>query len=77
MAVKKKVTPETQAPEAQVEINLAEEAQPATRTVVLMGAPGQFLKGALNGVEFAVPCGVEVTVSDSIYGAVEAHIIKN
>lgn len=47
-----------------------------TRTVVLQGRKGSLLHGAVNGAMFALPCGIEVEVTDSIYNAVSAYIIE-
>ena len=49
---------------------------PKTFNITLQGPKNQSLDYGVNGVFAKLPCGVELTVSESVYNAVKAHIIS-
>lgn len=49
---------------------------PKTYFIVLEGAKGQNLEGAINGAHFSMPKGIEIEVNGQIYNAVKAYIIS-
>ena len=53
-----------------------EAVGPRTFNITLAGPKNQSLDYGINGVYAKLPCGVEISVSESVYNAVKAHIIS-
>lgn len=73
--IKKKTKALVDETPVEIAINLKEASPPKTHTITLAGS-GQTLQYGINGQMASLPCGVEITVSESVYHAVKAHIIS-